>query len=102
MSDITGLARFIRKPFEVEAVEITDDNIEELATLIGEVKRTDGGNAFIQVDRRLVPNLFRVYPGFWMTKIGDQVRCYSSRVFKEQFVKANDPVDAAVNEINAY
>ena len=84
---------FVRKPFVVDAVEITEDNIAEVANLIGVLRKKENGTPYIAVNRRLVPNLFRVYPGFWMTKMGDNenIRCYSKRVFEQQFV-ANDPV----------
>lgn len=76
---------YVRKPFVVEAVEITLENIGELAQFIGSLKEEDG-TLFIQVDRRLVPNVFKVYPGFFMTRMGDNIRCYSRKIFREQFV----------------
>src|SRR4051812_4242127 len=78
---------FVRKPFVVEAVEITEENIAEIAQLVGTLKTKGDGQVFIQVDRRLVPNIYRVYPGFWMTKMDDNIRCYSERIFKEQFTE---------------
>ena len=85
---------FVRKPFKVEAVEITDENIAEIAPLNGELReREDDKTKFIYVDRRLVPNIWRVYPGFFMTKMGDNIRCYSRRVFLEQFVLTDDSID---------
>ena len=81
-----GFKKYKRKPFEVEAVEITEENIDELAQFIGTVRtREEDGVKFIQVDRRLIPNVVRVYQGFFMTKMGDNIRCYSPRTFKEQF-----------------
>lgn len=91
---------FVRKPFTVDAVEVTKENIEELAPLIGTLRSKDDGTPYIQVDRRLVPNIYRVYPGFWMTKMGDNVRCYSKRIFNEQFVESGGAVSDAVVTIN--
>lgn len=83
--------KYTRKPFDVEAVEITDDNIEEVAEFIGTIRTKDEDNTkFIQVDRRLIPNVFRVYPGFFMTRMGDNIRCYSPRTFNEQFELTGD------------
>ena len=87
---------FVRKPFTVEATEVTIENIAEIAELIGVLKEKDNGTPYIAVDRRLVPNLYRVYPGFWMTKMGDNVRCYSKRVFKQQFVETNSEIESWV------
>ena len=76
---------FVRKPFIVEAMEITKENITEVAKYIGDIEETDDGQKFIRVDKNLVPNVTRVYPGFYMTRMGDYIRCYSRRVFFEQF-----------------
>jgi hypothetical protein len=76
---------YARKPFVVEAVEITEENIEQVAEFVGTVRKKDDGTSFIQVDRRLIPNVYRVYPGFFMTKMGDNVRCYSPKIFRDQF-----------------
>ena len=91
---------FVRKPFTVEAVEITNENIAELAEFIGTLRERDNGQKFIQVDRRAVPNVFRVYPGFWMTKMGDNVRCYSKRIFKDQFTESTDEIEGWVKFLN--
>jgi hypothetical protein len=74
-----------RKPFFVDAVEVTTENIAEIAPMVGELRTKDDGTPYILVDRRILPNIHRVYPGFWMTKMGDNIRCYSGRIFKEQF-----------------
>jgi hypothetical protein len=76
---------FVRKPFVVEAVEITAENIEEIAKIIGEIEEKEDGTLSIKVDRRLMPNLFRVEIGFYMTRMGDHVRCYNRKVFFRQF-----------------
>ena len=78
---------YVRKPFEVQVVEITRENIEEVARFVGDVRYRDDQTPYILVDRRLVPSVDRVHIGFFMTKIGDNVRCYSPRVFREQFVE---------------
>lgn len=82
---------FVRKPFVVEAVEVTEENIADVAEFVGTLRTKDDGTPYIQVDRRLIPNIYRVYPGFWMTRMGDNIRCYSKRIFEEQFIE-NDAV----------
>lgn len=76
---------FVRKPFIVEAMEITKENITEVSKYIGDIEVNEDGSKFIRVDKNLVPNVTRVYPGFYMTRMGDYIRCYSRRVFFEQF-----------------
>ena len=92
---------YVRKPFVVEAIEVTDENIEQLAELIGELRHKENGAPYISVNRRLVPNIFRVYPGFWVTKLGDNIRCYSSRIFTQQFVQSDTDIEAWVAYLNA-
>jgi hypothetical protein len=84
---------FVRKPFVVEAVEVTKDNISEVAKYVGDLRQKEDGTPYILVDPRLVPNvpdIFRVYPGFFMTKMGENVRCYSRKIFTEQFMAPGD------------
>lgn len=83
---------FVRKPFAVEAVEVTAENIAEVAKYVGDLREKEDGTPYILVDRRLVPNVFRVYPGFFMTKMGENVRCYSRKIFKEQFTLLTDDI----------
>lgn len=91
---------FVRKPFTVQAVEVTRENIKEVAELVGFLREKDDGTPYIQVDRRLVPNIYRVYPGFWMTKMGDNIRCYSKRIFRDQFVESTPEIENWVNFMN--
>ncbi len=88
---------YVRKPFLVEAVEVTEENIGEVAKYVGELREKDDGTPFIYVDRRLVPNIFRVYPGFFMTRMGDHIRCYSRKVFNEQFSESSPEIVAWVD-----
>jgi len=78
--------QYIRKPFAVQAVEITEENFEEVAAVVGQV-RTKGDTKFIALDRRLVPNVTRAYVGWYLTFLNDNYRCYSPKVFNDQFVE---------------
>lgn len=91
---------FVRRPFVVEAVEVTNDNIMEIAKFVGELEKLDDGSVFIRVDRRLVPNVFRVLPGYFMTRMGDHIRCYSRKVFIEQFAEMTTDVKQWVDFMN--
>lgn len=83
---------FVRKPFVVEAVEVTTENIAEVAKYVGDLREKEDGTPYILVDRRLVPNVFKVYPGFYMTKMGENVRCYSRKIFRDQFTEQSDEI----------
>lgn len=93
---------FVRKPFMVEAVQVTTENIAEVAKLVGTLRHdgSDEQKVYIQVDRRLIPNVFKVYPGFWLTKMGDNIRCYSSHIFEGQFIEVTDEISNWVNQLN--
>lgn len=82
-------ANYVRLPFLLEAVEVTVDNIEELAPLAGELRHKEDGTPFIHVNKKLVQNVFRVYTGFFITRMGDNVRCYSPKVFQREFTAMN-------------
>lgn len=92
---------FVRKPFVVEAIEVTKDNIKDLAVYIGTLRKKDDGTPYIAVDRRLIPNVYRVYPGFWMTRMGDNIRCYSKKIFREQFTSSNTKIEALLIYFNS-
>lgn len=75
-----------RKPFYIEAVQITTENIEEIAELIGRVMtKEEDGSPFIQIDNVIIPGISRAYPGFWLTIMNDRYRCYSNKIFTSQF-----------------
>jgi len=93
-------ATFVRKPFVVEAVEVTPENIAEIAELVGVLRETDNGTPYIHVDRRLVPNVYRVFPGYWMTKMGDHIRCYSKKIFKAQFIESDPDLENWIRVLN--
>lgn len=85
----------VRKPFVVEAIEVTTENIGELAQFIGTLRYKDDKDKtpYIAVDRRLIPNVYRVYTGFWMTRMGDNIRCYSRKIFMDQFIAKTDEMN---------
>lgn len=83
---------YIRKPFQVEALEITKDNMVEIAELVGEI-RTNKGQAYIALDRRVVPNVNRAFVGWFLTRLGDNYRCYSPKVFNDQFTEYNPVIE---------
>ena len=97
-------ATFVRKPFTVEAVKITPENMDEIAELVGQVRRKVDGTPYILVDRRLVPGVFKVYAGYYMTRMNDNIRCYTPEIFEEQFglqtTQAKDLVESLEKELS--
>jgi hypothetical protein len=95
------LTTFVRKPFTVQAVEITEDNIAEIAELIGTLRHYKNKRPYIQINRRLVPNIERVYIGFFLTKFGDDYRCYSRYIFGQQFAEHTPEIQQWIDFMNA-
>lgn len=85
-------AVFVRKPFIVEAVQVTKDNLEQIATYLGHVGKDEDGKNCIEIDNNRVPNISRVYPGYWVTKMGNNIRCYAGKIFREQFVPSTPEI----------
>lgn len=91
--------KYIRKPFAVEAIEITEANISDVAALVGELK-VKNGVPFISLDRRIVPNVNRAYIGWFMTRMSDNYRCYSPKIFNEQFTDYEPVKSFAFDDID--
>jgi hypothetical protein len=64
---------YVREPFAVEAVQITEENIEKIAALIGLGIRVKNDVKYIALDRRVVPNISRAYIGWWVTSLSDNL-----------------------------
>lgn len=94
MADELNWTMFVRTPFAVEATLITPENIDEVAALVGTV-RIKNGEKYISLDRRVVPNISRAFVGWYLTRLGDNLRCYSPKVFLEQFEVMPDSLQAA-------
>lgn len=93
---------FIRKPFVVEAVEVTEDNIAEIAELVGTLQKKEDGTSYIEVNRDMFRNIKQISPGFWMTMMGGNIRCYSRPVFKKQFMETNDHIKVWIETLSKF
>jgi len=76
---------YVRIPFAVQAILITPENIEELASVLGKLEVDENGEQFIRLDRRVVPNIKRARIGSWVTFVNDNYRCYTPKAFEDQF-----------------
>lgn len=79
------MTTYIRRPFEVTAVEITADNIAEIAAITGELKHDDQDTPYILVNRQIVPFVKRASIGWWLTRMNDEYRCYDPGLFGKMF-----------------
>jgi hypothetical protein len=85
MEPVLEFKEYRRIPFTIEAVEITEENLDVVAREVGEVQTKADGTRFIKVDRRLVPGVYEVFPGFFLTRMDKKIRCYSPRIFNDQY-----------------
>lgn len=79
---------YVRKPFKVSSCEVTKDNIEELNKQfkIGTLDHKPDGTPFIIVtNTHKIPNVNRIFPGYFLTKMGKNMRCFSRKIYFEQF-----------------
>lgn len=98
--------KYIHKPYVVEAVTISEDNFATVADLIGHpdpengnrVRTDEDGNPYIVPDRRLIPNVYKVYLGYILTRIGDKYHCYAPHIFEEQFTDHGYLVTFAIDD----
>lgn len=83
---------FVRQPFKIEAVQITDDNMDALAELLNSTVITteDGTSQYISVNRKVVPQGSKAYVGWWVTIMGKKLRCYPNKIFTQQFTEMTD------------
>lgn len=94
---------YVRKPFAVEAIEVTEENIRDVARglNIGTVKfDEETGEPYILVDKKKIPNVNRVHPGYFVTKMGNNIRCYNPQVFPQQFTEITEDILQAMEDIN--
>ena len=92
---------FVRKPFVVKAIEVTEENIQEIADELGKLKYDeDTGVPYIAVERGRVPNVNRVQLGWFMTKHGKRTHCYAPEIFERQFVENDENIQAWVDSLN--
>jgi hypothetical protein len=94
---MVNVVQYIRKPFEVDAVEVTDANMAELAewcqgTL---VEREGESRNYIKVRviRALTERQTQAFIGDWVLYAGTGYKVYTSRAFIKTFVKKAGPVE---------
>lgn len=88
--DITGIetTTFVRRPFTVQAFEVTEDNLDKVAELInGKTGRKEDGTPFVNVPRGTIWNVPRIYVGFMITILDDKIHAYSPNSFPKQFAE---------------
>lgn len=89
--------KFTRKPFEVEAVQVTEDNYEEVAKWCqGEVviNEKEGDHIKVRVLRVLNDRQTKAFIGDWVLYAGTGYKVYTANAFKNSF----DPLDGEAKD----
>lgn len=88
MSDIE---MFSSKVYEIEAVQITEENLEAVAAWCGgEIQVSTSGKTpkkFIKVEVSRPGRLSRGFPGNWVTKRGIKYQIFTAKAMRENFVR---------------
>lgn len=87
---------FVRRPFNVEALRLTEDNLDAIAEMLGEVKTSKKGVTYIKIDPKHNTNRRVVELGFWITQKDDVLHFYSDNAFKRNFMGAIEATFEAI------
>lgn len=88
-------AKFTRKPFEVDAVQVTDDNIDEVAKWCqGEVKEEDNRPYIkVRVLRVIDERQTKAFVGDWVLYAGTGYKVYTPKAFQKSFIPVGQPAE---------
>lgn len=81
--------KYTRKPFTVEAVQVTSENFNAVAEWCGgEVQSLSDGASFIKVDvsRPITTRQTRAFPGDWVLFAGRNFKVYTEKAFRTNFI----------------
>lgn len=80
--------KFIRKPFEIEAVQVTAENMEEVAAwCTGLIQNEPKGHYIkVQVHYPLTPRQTKAFVGDWVLKSKKGYKVYTDSAFQTSFV----------------
>lgn len=93
-------SKYTRKPFEVEAIQVTAENMDEVAQWCGGTVTTEGDTKFIKVeiDRVLNERQTKAFIGDWVLKQNDSYKIYTSKAFRKSFELIKGAVGQALAE----
>lgn len=93
-------SKFARKPFYVDAVRVSEDNIEEVAAWCqGEVLEDEEGRHIkVRVHRPLTDRQTKAYLGDWVLFAGTGFKVYVPKAFDKSFEKVKTLTKAQADE----
>ncbi len=96
---------YARKPFHVDAVQVTPENMNDLSAWCeGEIHNTGASNAGqgvnfikVQVHRPLTERQTRAFVGDWILYAGSGFKVYTTKAFENSFEQGS--TDTVVHEV---
>lgn len=90
--------KYVRKPFEVDAVQVTEENLEAVKDWCqGALEEDNRPYIRVRVARPLNERQTKAYPGDWVLYAGTGFKVYTSKAFHKTFEQATGIArDAAV------
>ena len=86
---MTLTRRFMHQPVYVDAVQVTETNIAEVAKWCDGQLKEDKNGAFIKVavTRPQLDRQTKAYVGDWVLKGGMGLKVYNEKAFKKMFIE---------------
>lgn len=101
-------SNFVRIPFEIRAVQITEENMDVVHGLVGhEIRTLEDGSRVIILDRKKIRAVREAVVGSWLCVMNGRYRVYTHRVFRQSFrssvgaIKANPPTEDVRTVVNS-
>lgn len=94
--------KYTRKPFPIEAIKVTDENMEDVAKWCGGEIHTQNDKRFIKVDvnRPLTEKQTKAFVGDWVLKARQKVSNSGFKVYTEKaFVHCFDRDEEALETV---
>lgn len=79
--------KYVRRPFEVDAVRVTDENFDNVAAWCDGVVEDDGEKKFIKVRvaKALNERQTKAFVGDWVLYAGTGYKVYTAKAFNRSF-----------------
>lgn len=93
--------KFARKPFYVDAVRVSDANIEEVAQWCGGkivTEHADGKHISVEVHRPINERQTQAFVGDWVLFAGSGYKVYTPKAFDKSFEKVKTLTKAQADE----
>lgn len=95
-------SNFVRIPFEIRGVQITEENMDVVHGLVGhEIRTLEDGARVIILDRKKIRAIREAVVGSWLCVMNGRYRVYTDRAFRQSFcgsggaIEDNSPTEDA-------